>query len=155
MVNHAVFIMTNDYKRYYGTWNSKMKEFVLDDKNMYKLVDSNISVSMNNGIASCSKPFVFIWPVTNDRVERRRQNNILLTLFTVNRWTDFFTNFGTVATSIWYSWTYDFDKSNERNKEETMFEEKYLKVNDKCFKTQWIVNKDYKKFIKFCYGGGV
>ena len=54
-----------------------------------------------------------------------------------------------------YSWTYNFDKSSERNKEETMFEEKYLKVNDKCFKTQWSISRDYKKCIKFCYGGGV
>lgn len=153
MVTQVAFIMTNDYKRYYGTWNSKMKEFVLDNKNMYKLVDSDISVSMNNGVASCSKPFVFIWPVTNDRVERRCQNNILFTLFNENKWLDFFTNYGTTSSSILYSWTYDFDKSNERNKEETMFEEKYLKVNDKCFKTQWIVNKDYKKILNSATGG--
>ena len=119
MVIQVAFIMTNDYKRYYGPFNTAMKEFVLDDKNMYKLVDSDISVSLNNGIASCSKPFVFIWPVTNDRVERRRQNNILFTLFAANKWVDFFTNYGTMATSILYSWTYNFDKSSERNREET------------------------------------
>ena len=155
MVTHVAFIMTNDNKRYYGAFNTAMKEFVLDNKNMYKLVDSDISVSLNNGIASCSKPFVFIWPVTNDRVERKRQFNICLALFKANQWIDFFTNYGTYATSILYSWTYDFDKSSERNKEETMFEEKYLKVNNNCFKTQWAISKDYKKLIKFCYGGGV
>ena len=120
------------------------------------LLNHKYTITVKNHRCGISKIYrICVWPVTNDRVERRRQNNILLTLFAVNRWTDFFTNFGTVATSIWYSWTYDFDKSNERNKEETMFEEKYLKVNDKCFKTQWIVNKDYKKLLNSATGGVV
>lgn len=151
MAPNLLFIMTNDHKRYCGTWNTNLKEIVLDTNDMYKLNDSEIVVTLKYGIASCSKPFVFIWPITNNTVERKRQHIILPQLFKVNKWTNFFTNFGTQATSILYSWTYDFGES----KEEILFEEKYLKVNDKCFKTQWTINKDYTKYIKFCYGGGV
>lgn len=159
MSNRLIFIMTDDYKRYWGYFNKPLYAFDLNDKGFYDYQrQTDLIVTNGNNKQTCTKPFVFIWPITNDRVERYRQYTSIHEITYKQKWLDFATNYGYWNLLPLYSWTYDFDKSSERNKEETLFEEKYLKVNNNSFRTVYPNNEanDFKKFfIKFLQGGGV
>lgn len=151
--------MTDDYKRYWGYFNKPLYAFDLNDKGFYDYQrQTDLIVTDGHDKQTCTKPFVFIWPVTNDRVERYRQYTSIHEITYKQKWLDFATNYSFWNLLPLYSWTYDFDKSSERNKEETLFEEKYLKVNNNSFRTVYSNNEanDFKKFfIKFLQGGGV
>ena len=132
-----VFIMDNEYKRYYfDTSNCNLFEIVLDtSSNVYKLVNTGKVITCTNTVLQWTKPFVLIYPWTNFLKERRKQ------MFLYNNVRDIQNYYyckGIFRNIPNYAWTYDFTNNVVNQLPEMYeFEQKFMTVNPKAFKTEY------------------